>query len=379
MVRPIALHTLRTSVAAAALIGSASSADAQRVAPTEDRGQPAAAAIISALDSFPVVAIGEVHRNQQLHDFLVRLLHDPRCLSTGGDLVVEFGNARYQDRVDRYVAGASIGEHALAQIWRDAVNILVWDAPVYERLISTVRDVNRTRRPERRLRVVLADPGIDWSLIHDRATWERIAGTRDRHAADVIEREVLARGRRAILVFGSGHVQRESAFDRYDVPRRPRTPNLIELLEAEHPGAALLVTADWMNPDLDARLARWLPPTLLSLRGTSLGRAHSGPAAQGPSLESLADAFLYLGPTASLTTSTPAPEIYADTAYLRELLRRDAIQGGMNAAKLHRLAVRFLKANRPRAASRRSRSRRGHLTNAELDGRSLVARFARIL
>lgn len=302
---------------------------------------------MSALDSFPVVAIGEVHRSQQLHDFLVRLLHDPRCLSTGGDLVVEFGNARYQDRVDRYVAGASIGERALAHVWRDAVNILVWDAPVYERLISTVRDVNRTRRPERRLRVVLADPGIDWSLIHDRATWERVAGTRDRHAADVIEREVLARGRRAILVFGSGHVEHESAFDRYDVPRRPRTPNLIELLEAEHPGAAFLVTADWMNPDLDARLARWSPPTLLSLRGTSLGQAHSGPAAQGPLLESLADAFLYLGPTASLTTSTPAPEIYADTAYLRELLRRDAIQGGMNAAELHRLAVRFLKANRP--------------------------------
>jgi hypothetical protein len=355
MVRPVALHTLRTSVAAAALIASATSADAQRGVPTEDRGQPAATAIIRALDSFPIVAIGEVHRSQQLHDFLVHLLHDPRCLSTGGDLVVEFGNARYQDRVDRYVAGASIGEHALAQVWRDAVNILVWDAPVYERLISTVRDVNRTRPPARRLRVVLADPGIDWSLIHDRAAWERIAATRDRHAADVIEREVLARGRRAILVFGSGHVERESAFDRNDVSRRPRSPNLIELLEAEHPGAAFLVTADGMNPDLDARLARWSPPTLLSLRGTSLGEAHSGQAAQGPSLESLADAFLYLGPTASLTTSTPAPEIYADTTYLRELLRRDAIQGGMNAAELHRLAARFLKSESPIAPPRGDR------------------------
>lgn len=55
----------------------------------------------------PLVAIGEVHRNQQLHDFLVRLLRDPRFLPMGGDVVVEFGNARYQDRVDRYVAGSS--------------------------------------------------------------------------------------------------------------------------------------------------------------------------------------------------------------------------------------------------------------------------------
>jgi hypothetical protein len=346
MARQIALHLLRTSVVAAALLLSGGTADAQGVTLSRDQGQPAVAAIISALDSFPVVAIGEVHRNQQLHDFLVRLLHDPRCLATGGDLVVEFGNARYQDRVDRYVAGASIGEDALGKVWRDAVNILVWDAPVYERLISSIRDVNRTRSPERRLRVVLADPGIDWSLIHDRAAWERIAGTRDRHAADVIEREVLARGRRAILVFGSGHVERESAFDGNDVPRRPRSPNLVELLEAEHPGAAFLVTADWMNVDLDARLNHWVPPTLFDLRGTSLGQAHSGASAQGPLLGSLADAFLYLGATAALTTSTPAPEIYADTAYLRELLRRDAIQGGMNAGELHRLAVRFLKASR---------------------------------
>src|SRR5262249_38080051 len=105
-------------------------------------------------------------------------------------------------------------------------------------------------------------------------------------------------------------------------------------------------------------------------RGTSLGQAHSGPAAQGPSLESLADAFLYLGPTASLTTSTPAPEIYADTAYLRELLRRDAIQGGMNAAELHRLSVRFLKANRRSRRLRRSRSRHGHLTDVAADERA---------
>ena len=266
-----------------------------------------------------------------------------RFLPTGGDVVVEFGNARYQDRVDRYAAGSSVDAHALPQVWRDAVNILVWDAPVYERLISTVRDVNRTRSPGRYLRVVLADPAIDWSAIHDRAEWERVAAMRDLHAADVIEREVLARGRRAILIFGSAHVERESAFEQGDAPRRPRPPNLVEILEAEHPEATFLVTADWMNATLDARLARWAPPVVLRLKGTSLGRVHGGPGGKAPTLESLADAFLYVGPTASLTTSTPAPEIYADTAYLRELLRRDAIQGGMNASELRRLATRFLK------------------------------------
>lgn len=319
-----------------------SAADGQRAVRVETHPEDAVTAITRALDAYPLVAIGEIHRNQQLHDLLVTVVRDARFLPNGGDIVVEFGNSRYQDRMDRYIRGDTVDQKNLAQVWRDAVNILVWDAPVYERFFDTVRDVNRTRPTGKYLRVVLADPPIDWAAVGDRTAWERIAATRDQHAAGVIRDEVLARGRRALLVFGSGHVERQQAFDRYGKPSQHRSSNLAELLDAERPGGILYVTADWGNAETNALLVRWPPPVFLRLKGTSLGAIHVGPPTQTPRLDEIADAFLYLGPPSSLTTSVPAPLTYADTAYLRELLRRDAIQGGANAAELRRLSARFL-------------------------------------
>jgi len=325
----------RPAVVALASALTVSAANGQRAVRTEVHPEDAVTAITRALDAYPLVAIGEIHRNQQLHDLLVTVVRDARFLPNGGDIVVEFGNARYQDRMDRYIRGETVDQKSLAQVWRDAVNILVWDAPVYERFFDTVRDVNRTRPTSKHLRVVLADPAIDWAAVGDRTAWERIAATRDQHAAGVIRQEVLARGHRALLVFGSGHVDRPQAF-------RTVPPNLAELLDAERPGWTFYVTADWGNAEIDAFLVRWRPPVFFRLKGTSLGAIHVGPPTQTPRLDEIADAFLYLGPPSSLTTSVPAPPTYADATYLRELLRRDAIQGGANAAELRRLSAQFL-------------------------------------
>lgn len=318
----------------------------QAVVLAEPRPHPAVPAVIDAFSDYPLVAIGESHRNQQVHDFIVALLRDRRFLPNGGDIVVEFGNARYQATSDRYTRGDTVAADDLRRIWRDAINILVWDAPVYERLFATVRSVNRTRGPTARLRVLLADPPIDWTATHDRAQWEHIATTRDEYAAAVIERDVLARGRPALLVFGEAHVAREKAFDAYGTTHPGlHVPNLAERLEERHPGATLLIwshMSGWMTNDVDARLARWTIPSLARLKGTWLGNAHVGPPSGTPSLEALADAFLYLGPTAAMTSSMPPREIYRDTTYLRELLRRNAIQGGANTAELEGLRKRFL-------------------------------------
>jgi hypothetical protein len=317
---------------------------AERVALNEPHPQPAIAAMIDAFRDHRLVSIGEVHRNQQVHDFIVALLRDTRFLPSGGDIVVEFGNARYQGVVDRYTSGGSVAPRDLVRVWRDAVNILVWDAPVYERLFATVRSVNQHRSSGRRLRIVLADPPIDWTSIHDRTGWERVSALRDQHAADVISREVLATGHRGLLIFGSGHVQNEKAFDAYGKPNPIPPPNLAERLQRAHPGATLFVLADWMSREVDVLLAEWRPPVLIPLRGTRLGSTHVGPPSNTPRFEELADAFLYLGPMPSLTTSVPSPRIYRDTAYLTELLRRDAIQGGANSAELRRLSAMYLPA-----------------------------------
>ena len=302
--------------------------------------KPAVEAILGEFSRHPLVAIGEAHRNQQVHDFIVTLVSDPRFSQVVDDVVVEFGTARHQDIIDRYVAGESVPIQELRLVWRDTVNLLVWDAPVYERFFQTIRALNQ-RSQGHRLRVLLADPPVDWDRIrHD--DWERVASIRDEFAAALVEREVLSKGRRALLIFGSGHVTRDSV---YEGPVAGRKPNLAELLAARDAGSILLVWAhmpSWGASRLDPRLSTWRKPALATLKGTWLGARAVGPG-QSPTLEQLADSFLYLGPTRLLTTSTPSEGLYDDASYLRELLRRDQIQGGFNAKELEHLRRLHLK------------------------------------
>jgi hypothetical protein len=300
--------------------------------------RPAVEAILTEFATHPLVAIGEAHRNQQVHDFIVTLVSHPRFAQVVDDVVVEFGATRHQATIDRFVSGETVPVQDLRAVWRDTVNILVWDAPVYERFFRTIRAINE-RNHGHQLRVLLADPPIDWDHAqHD--DWERFASVRDDFAAALIEREVLSKGRRALLIFGSGHVMRDPAYSAVS----GRGPNLAELIEARHTGSMVLVwshMAGWKARELDSRLATWRSPSLARLKGTWLGASAVGPSGT-PSLENLADSFLYLGPTRRLTLSTPPATLY-DPVYLRELLRRDQIQGGFNATELEQLQKGRLK------------------------------------
>jgi hypothetical protein len=284
-----------------------------------------------------VIALGEDHRHQQLHDFIVSLVSSPGFADRVNDVVVEFGAGRYQGVIDRYLAGNEVSPAELCRVWRDTVNILVWDAPVYRRFFEIVRRVNLGLPPDKRIRVHLGDPEFDWDQIQTNEQWERVAALRDRHAADVVER-VLARRRRALLLYGGGHLMRERAYQRFG--GTPHVPNLTELVEARHPQAVFAIwthTGNWGDISVvDSRLRGWKTPSLALLQGNWLGATAVGPK-ESPRMEELADALLYLGPVGVQTLSKPPDELYRAPAYLRELLRRDQIEGGHNRAELERL------------------------------------------
>jgi hypothetical protein len=297
-------------------------------------------AILSSLERYPVVALGEDHRNQQIHDFIVSLVSASDFPNRVNDIVVEFGAARYQELVDRYIAGEAIPPDQLCRVWRDTVNILVWDAPVYQRFFETVRAVNQKIAQRRRLRVLLGDPVFDWSQVQTHEQWERLAVQRDSHALKVIDKEVLEKGHRALLIFGSSHLMRERAYGRYGGNSKEK-PNLTELLEKNHPGILFAIwshTGNWGEvSEADARLASWPAPSLALFKGTWLGLTAVGEQRNSPRMQELADGFLYLGPVRLQTESRPIDTVYADPSYLSELLRRDRIQGGHNKSELQRL------------------------------------------
>jgi erythromycin esterase-like protein len=66
-------------------------------------------AILDAFKTHQIVALGEgAHGNEQGNAFRLALIRDPRFAATVNDIVVELGNARYQDVMDRYVNGGDV-------------------------------------------------------------------------------------------------------------------------------------------------------------------------------------------------------------------------------------------------------------------------------
>ena len=275
-------------------------------------------AIVEAFDTHDLVALGDAHGNEQSHAVRVALIRDPHFAARVQDIVVEFGNARFQPLMDRYIAGGDVNEADLRHVWQDTTQFSgVWDRPIYGDFFRAVRDVNASLPAARRLRVLLGDPPVDWDLVrrieegpaNGREGMVRINGIwigkaqeatldRDGHAAELVAREVVARHRRALLVFGDGHLQRGR---RGVVTRLEEAAevNVFTIANAVGPVYAALAAG---HPDIGS----WPAPRLLRLAGTA-----------DDAIDGRFDAVLHLGPPAAMTSSRIAPALCADAIYVR--------------------------------------------------------------
>jgi hypothetical protein len=251
---------------------------------------------------------------QEQHDFLLDLIRHPDFPRKVDAIVVEFAGAHHQADLDRYVADEDLPASQVRAIWRDTTQVIVWDAPVYERFFAAVREVNRGLPPGRRLRVLAGDPPIDWGEVRGREDLP----DRKAHFAGVVLREVLGKGRKALLIAGTAHL------DRLYAPH-----NEAGRIERARPGSLYTILPHVATfPEgsgLEARLAGWPRPALAEVRGTWLGAVE---VLEGKRLEQGWDALLYLGPARELTLSRPPAALYRDEGYLGELDRRNRVLHG---------------------------------------------------
>ncbi|WP_051531768.1 hypothetical protein [Sphingomonas sp. URHD0057] len=304
------------------------------VAAAPSRFEPIIAKVAMALETRPLVGIGDgTHRQKQAHQLQMALLSDPRISCKIDAVAVEFGNSALQSIADRYVLGTRVPLAEKRRIWRDTGQWLVWDSPLYENLFDTVRDLNRRKLCPHPLRVLLADPPIDWGNVHTAADY-RPYRVRDEFAAQLIEREVLAKGQRALLIFGDTHLWKALPAGSTEKPR------MAMIIEQHHPGS---LASFVFLPDVDHPAKGLLPaaPSLALLRGRQRplrdlmphddtvamkegDRAVERPLDEvdWPPADQLVDGFLNLGP---LTDVDPDPAIYRDPAYQTELRRRAII------------------------------------------------------
>ena len=71
------------------------------------------AAIADAFTTHQLVAVGDNHGNVQGHAFRLALIRDPRLAGVLNDIVVEFGNSRHQDLMDRFIRGEAVEDTEL--------------------------------------------------------------------------------------------------------------------------------------------------------------------------------------------------------------------------------------------------------------------------
>jgi hypothetical protein len=306
------------------LVGTVATATLLRAETPEAPPKPAVsvepiAAILNAFRSHAIVALGnaEFRGNEQCHNFQVSLIRDPKFTASVNEIVVEFGNARYQDVIDRFVRGEEVPYESLRQVWQNTTQVeWEWDLPIYEDFFRAVRAVNAALPRERQLRVLLADPPVDWDTVKTLADLRKAMGDRDGYAVDVLRREVLAKNHHALLIYGSQHLIRKSG-----VPGAAddRARGIVARLEKDNITSVFTVLPETRRDlkALQAEVASWPVPSLAMLRGTTLGTATWSQGPQPIRFEDQADAILYLGPPASLTASKLSTKLCSDPEYMR--------------------------------------------------------------
>lgn len=181
------------------------------------------------------------------------------------------------------------------------------------------RDVNRRLPPGRRIRVLAGDTRVDWSSMHSPADWQAL-GDNNQSFADVLTNDVLAKGHRAFVVLGSNHLMRTGS--------RDDGPNTTTRVEWRYPGSmyvAWLYNGRPGGADADARMSRdgWCAPSVVPLHDSWIGAISAG----SHRFDEIADALLYLGPSAALKEELPSDSDF-EKPYRRELDRRSWIEWG---------------------------------------------------
>ena len=144
--------------------------------------------IFAAFQRRPIVAIGDNHGLAQEEDFYVALVRDKRFAEEVGNVVVEFGDAAQQATLDRYLAGDEIPYQELRRVWSDTVGwIPTVNALGYIDFFAQVRRVNQSLPPDKRIKVWLGDPPIDWSSIKTKEDFLPKLQQRNQYPAELIK------------------------------------------------------------------------------------------------------------------------------------------------------------------------------------------------
>lgn len=309
------------------------------------------AAMSQLFQSHDIVMLGEVHDGKQEYEWLSKLVNTPGFAGQVDDIVVEFGNARYQQTVDRYIASENVPFEEVQKSWRNMVASVEPVSPVYGWLDKAVREANLQHRGSHQIRLLMGSPPADWDQIKTSADLAPFEAEREQWYATVVKTEVLAKHHRALLIMGTGHFLRghDQALQDELAMQQQRAVPAVDRTRLEPGYIERTLRADGANPylvvfgtnaidsrgDVDRRFDSWPVPVIVSLAGNWVGALPAQPVITGGhasaiplSLADQADALLYLAPCSALQTVHESRAELDGTPYGREITRRDFILVG---------------------------------------------------
>lgn len=320
---------------------------------TTPKPKPAQEAVLDLFHEYEVVGMSVDHGEKDLDDFIFSLIRDPEFPNKVNDIAVECGNSLFQPILDRYIAGEDVSLTEVRPVWRDTTQYQSCGlTSFYEDFYPLVRKINKNLPPEKKLRVLAGDSPIDWSKIKTREDMKQYGGgDRNKSIASVMEKEVLSKHRKALMLFGTFHLFHGMGGTAVEIYEK-EFPNVTYII-AEHNGFGRGVpSAEKYNDELEKRLASWPVPSLVTIKGTWLadmdfayfftpiligtpnGEVHAGFPAGISSISKAVDGFLYLGPGNLLLSERMPTSVYRDQDYVTELRRRDAIMSNGHGSNL---------------------------------------------
>jgi hypothetical protein len=290
--------------------------------------------VLKLFDSYQVVGLSDLHGCAELLAFVNQLVRAPEFRAKVNDITWEPGNVRFQGVMDDFILrGKEMSYKKLAQCWRNNTQSHTYsDTPALYTLLQTIRTLNLSQPESRRLRVLLIDPPVDWSRIRTAADFRPQDFDRESHMAEVLEREVYTKGRKALFFAGGAHLGRGGS--------------PLHELEQNHPGTTFNIAIHEgfgdRTEELERRLASWPKPGFARIRGTWWGEMQPPPSGdifigadgkrvlprRDQTIQDKWDAVLFLGKRNELTRVDPPGPDVMDAEWMSELRRRHALRRG---------------------------------------------------
>ena len=280
-------------------------------------------AILALFDTYEVVGGMNTHEgNKDVDDFILNLVRNPVFPEKVNDIAVECGNSLYQPILDRYIAGEDVPLSEVRQVWRNTTQPSCGFSVLDEQLPSLVRRINQKLPPGKKLRILALDPPVDWSKIASQEDMRPFMN-RDASIYSVMEKEVFAKHRKALMTIGVRHILHYGN----------------GIFDQQYPNATFVITNHWgfgndipasdglnINDELEMRMASWPVPSLVTMKDTwlaDLPAAYFSPDVAYP----MVDGYLYLGPRDVLVSQPVPADITLDSDYMAELQRRAKATG----------------------------------------------------